>query len=105
MKKTVLLSLLIIASLHSQPKQKKPEWEHHTNGPAFNSQVLVIPDSDSSSFLYYTYRIPYNRLVFIRSGKEYSANLRVTVELIDGSTEMIERDRLDEVHIQAVLPR
>ena len=92
MKKTVLLSLLIIASLYSQPKQKKPEWGHHTNGPAFNSQVLVIPDSDSSSFLYYTYRIPYNRLVFVRSGKEYSANLRVMVELTDSSAEMIERD-------------
>ena len=92
MKKTVLLSLLIIASLYSQPKQKKPEWGHHTNGPAFNSQVLVIPDSDSSSFLYYTYRIPYNRLVFMRSGKEYSANLRVMVELTDSSAEMIERD-------------
>ena len=92
MKKTVLLSLLIIASLYSQPKQKKPEWGHYTNGPAFNSQVLVIPDSDSSSFLYYTYRIPYNRLVFMRSGKEYSANLRVMVELTDSSAEMIERD-------------
>ena len=92
MKKTVLLLLLIVSSLHSQPKHRKHEWGHHTNGPAFNSQVLVIPDSDSSNFLYYTYRIPYNRLVFVRSGNEYNANLRVMVELRDSSAEMIERD-------------
>ncbi len=92
MKKIVLLSLLFLAALHSQPKHKKPEWGHHTNGPAFNSQVLVIPAPDSSNFLYYTYRIPYNRLVFVRSGKEYSANLKVIAELTDSSSELLERD-------------
>jgi len=91
-KKTVLLSLLFLAALHSQPRHKKPEWGHHTNGPAFNSQVLVIPAPDSSNFLYYTYRIPYNRLVFVRSGKEYSANLKVMAELTDSSSELLERD-------------
>lgn len=92
MKKTVLLSLLIIATLQSQPKHKKPEWGHRSNGPAFNSQVLVIPAPDSSNFLYYTYRIPYNRLVFVRSGKDYSANLRVIVEVTDSSSELLERN-------------
>jgi len=91
-KKTVLLLLLFFAALYSQPKHKKPEWGHHTNGPAFNSQVLVIPAPDSSNFIYYTYRIPYNRLVFVRSGKEYSANFRVMVEVTDSSFEMIERN-------------
>ena len=92
MKKTVLLSLLFLAVLHSQPRQKKPEWGQHSNGPAFNAQVLVIPAPDSSNFLYYTYKIPYNRLVFVKSGKEYSAKLKVMVELTDSSSELFERD-------------
>jgi GWxTD domain-containing protein len=91
-KKTVLLSLLFLTALQSQPRHNKPERGHHTNGPAFNSQVLVIPASDSSNFLYYTYRIPYSRLVFVRSGKEYSAKLRVMVELADSSAQLLERD-------------
>jgi GWxTD domain-containing protein len=91
-KKTVLLCLLFLAVLHSQPNHKNPEWMQLTNGPVFNSQVLVIPSSDSSSFLYYTYKIPYSRLVFVRTGKEYSAKFRVIVELTDSSTGLIERD-------------
>jgi len=91
-KKTVLLSLLLLAALQSQPRHKKPEWGQHTNSSAFNSQVLVIPAPDSSIFIYYNYRISYSRLVFVRSGKEYSAKLRVMVELTDSSSELLERD-------------
>ncbi len=92
MKKTVLLSLLFLAALHSQPRQKKPGWGQHTNGPAFNSQVLVLPAADSTNSIYYSYRIPYSRLVFVRSGNEYIANLRVMVELTDSSSKQLERD-------------
>jgi len=91
-KKTVLLSLLFLVVLHSQPNHRKPKWEHHRNGPAFSSQVLVIPAPDSSNIIYYTYKIPYKRLVFVRSGEEYVANLKVLVEVSDSSFEMIERD-------------
>jgi len=90
-KKTVLLSLLIVTVLHSQPRHNKPEWLHQSNGPAFNSYVLVIPAPDSSNFIYYTYRIPYSRLVFVRSGNEYIANFRAMVDLADSSSEVIDR--------------
>ncbi|NNG26623.1 MAG: GWxTD domain-containing protein [Ignavibacteriaceae bacterium] len=91
MKSTVLLSLLIVTVLHSQPRHKKPEWLHQSNGPAFNSYVLVIPAPDSSNFIYYTYRIPYSRLVFVRSGNEYIANFRAMVDLADSRSEVIDR--------------
>ena len=91
MKKTLLLLLLVVVTLHSQPRNKKPEWLHQSNGPAFNSYILVIPALDSTNIIYYTYRIPYSRLVFVRSGNEYIANFKTMVELADSSLEVIDR--------------
>jgi len=90
-KKIVLLSLLIVAALYSQSRHKKPEWLHQSNGPAFNSYILVIPAPDSSNYIYYTYRIPYSSLVFVRSGNEYIANFRAMVDLADSSSEVFDR--------------
>lgn len=92
MKKTLFLSLLFLALLHSQTRHRKPGLDFHSVGPLFISNILILPTTDSSNFIYYTYSIPYSKLVFVRTGDEYRANLRVMVEVTDSSSQKLVRD-------------
>ncbi len=92
MKKTLLLSLIFLTAVSAQLRTKKPAWDFDKIEPVFSTNVFITPTADSSHLLYYTYNIPYNKLVFVRTGKEYSAEVNVVVELIDSVTQKLKRE-------------
>ena len=54
------------------------------------SEVHIIP-SDSVNNIYYSYRIPFSRFVFIKDGQAYTANFRITIEVTDSSGKYLAR--------------
>ena len=92
MKNLIIISLLLISSISAQPSRQEglPAVQS-----LFHSETIIIPGSDNNFNLFYTYKIPYNRLVFERDNGEYSAGLRVLVEVNDSELKLIERDIKD----------
>ena len=92
MKSKLLISLLLFPSLFAQPTRRE---ELPVVQSMFHSETIIIPDVNKNLNLFYTYKIPYNRLVFERDNGEYSAGLRVLVEVSDSSADLIDRDIKD----------
>ncbi len=92
MKNTLLISLLIISSLIAQPRKR--EGLPVLNKP-FQFESIVIPISGDNLNYFYTYKIPYNRLVFEKNNSSYSAGLRVLIEITDEDSKLISRDIKD----------
>ncbi len=92
MKNLIIISLLLISSISAQPSRQEglPAVQS-----LFHSETIIIPGSDNNFNLFYTYKIPYNRLVFERDNDEYSAGLRVLVEVNDSELKLIDRDIKD----------
>jgi len=61
--------------------------------PGF-SESHILP-SDSGGKVFYLYRIPYNRFVFIKEGSTYKAGFRISIEVTDSATRHITR-QIDE---------
>lgn len=86
MRKLFALLFIAVSVLHAQPK-------FHP----FFFEINTFPD-DSLIHFYYSYRIPYNHLVFIKSGDEYNASVKINLELVDSLTNNIAR-QFDEKKI------
>jgi GWxTD domain-containing protein len=91
-KNILLISLLLFPSLFAQPSRRE---ELPVVQSLFHSETIIIPGENNNLNLSYTYKIPYNRLVFEREGGEYSAGLRVLVEVSDSTSDLIDRDIKD----------
>jgi GWxTD domain-containing protein len=61
--------------------------------PGF-SESHILP-SNSGGKVFYLYRIPYNRFVFIKEGSTYKAGFRISIEVTDSVTRHITR-QIDE---------
>lgn len=92
MKNILLISLLLFPSLFAQPSRRE---ELPVVQSLFHSETIIIPNENNNLNLLYTYKIPYNRLVFERDNGEYSAGLRVLVEVIDSASDLVDRDIKD----------
>jgi GWxTD domain-containing protein len=91
-KNTLLISLLLFSSLIAQPSRREglPVIQQ-----PFQSETIVIGGIEDNLNFFYTYKIPYNRLVFERDNGEYSAGFRVLVEITDSESNFIDRDIKD----------
>ncbi len=65
----------------------------------FYSEEYVIP-ADSIDYVYFTYRLPYSSLVFIKADKKYSASFSIAVEANDSASGKIIR-QTDQKNILA----
>ncbi len=54
------------------------------------SEIHIVP-ADSANTIYYSYRIPYNRLVFIKDGDDYTADFKIAIEVTDSASNYIAR--------------
>lgn len=91
-KNIFLISLLLFPSLFAQPSRQegRPLFQS-----LFHSETVIIPNEQNDFNLFYTYKIPYNRLVFERDNGKYVAALRVLVEVNDSVSNLIDRDIKD----------
>ncbi len=89
MKKNILISLLFILPIFAQRPEHRPDIPQQFRLPFF-VEVHVIP-GDSLNTLYYSYRIPYNQLTFVKDGDKYKASLNVSIEVFDTSGQFISR--------------
>ena len=86
-----VILFLLSSQIFSQPRQE-PFIQH-----ILHSEIYTIPselspgEKDSTAQLYYIYKIPYNRLVFEKSNGRYTASYRLTVEVHDTITNIINR--------------
>ncbi len=63
------------------------------------SEIHVVKN-DSGYTLFYVYRIPYDRFVFIKDDNKYSAGFRVSIEVTDSASNHVTR-QIDEESIYA----
>ena len=89
MKKNILISFLFILPIFAQRPEHRPDIPQQFRLPFF-VEVHVIP-GDSLNTLYYSYRIPYNQLTFVKDGDKYKASLNVSIEVFDTSGQFISR--------------
>lgn len=82
----IFLSLFYIVT-YAQPATRVP----------LLSEINIVP-ADSAYLAYYSYRIPSNSFVFVKDGKDYSANYRITIEVSDTASTFVDR-RIDEKKI------
>jgi len=80
--RTLLISIILFLVASSGQCQKLPHFLY--------SEIHIIP-SDSSNVIYYSYRIPYNRFVFIKDDNNYSTGFRITIEVTDSSGKYVNR--------------
>jgi len=92
MKRIILFSLLLVIAIKAQPGDRIP---YPVLKYIFNSDMLVIPSTDSSVSVYYLYKIAYKELVFEKAGKNYVGNVRLQIEIFDSSKSMVLRELKD----------
>jgi len=92
MKRIILISLLLVIAIKAQPGDRIP---YPVLKYIFNSDMLVIPSTDSSVSVYYLYKIAYKELVFEKAGKDYVGNVRLQIEIFDSSKSMVLRELKD----------
>lgn len=92
MKKYLFSLILICNQLFGQPDLSQSPFI-----PAlpFQSEIISLPGTDSTYVIYFTYKIPYRLLVFERKDESFSAGVRVTVEILDKDSRMVERNIKD----------
>ena len=75
----------------------QPQKNHPSLLPIipFETEVITIPQVDSSFSLYYIYKIPYRLLVFERNEESYNASFRIIVEVSDDDGKLVTRDIKD----------
>ena len=61
----------------------------------FQTGLISFPDTNRSFSVYYTYKIPYQLLVFAREDNKFNASSRIIVEISDNDGKLIKRDIKD----------
>jgi GWxTD domain-containing protein len=58
------------------------------------SEINIIPDS-SSAMVYYSYRVPFNRIVFEKHNGNYDAAYQIQIEVFDSASNFVTRQIRD----------
>ena len=97
MRKIILIVLVCLFTSLSfgQRNFKRPR---NTPFQTFYSEINILP-SDSLYVVYFSYRIPYNRIVFEKDGSIYKAGYSLSVEVVDSNSNFVAR-QLDEKRIK-----
>jgi GWxTD domain-containing protein len=86
MSKIVLFILLFAVASFGQRRMERPPL----NSEFILSDIIYLPE-DSTTSAYLTYRIPYNRLVFVKNGEGFEASYRFSFEVFDSNSKFTER--------------
>jgi GWxTD domain-containing protein len=90
--KAILSSILILSSTFAQPGRN---FRDHDGQNAANRfiffETITIP-SDEKSQVYFSYKIPYSKLVFEKNKNVYAAALRLSIEVTDTNSNFIKRE-------------
>ena len=89
MKKIFLILLFAAPILFAQRSDQRQDSQEQYRIP-FSVEVHTIPD-DSLNTIYFSYRLPYNQLTFVKDGDQYKAALGVAIEVFDTSGQFVSR--------------
>jgi len=98
MVKRIPFILIIAITICGQFINGQPASVLPGNGFLYSEIHPVV--SDSGFTLFYTYRIPYNRFVFIKEGNKYSTKFRISIEVTDSLAKHVTR-QIEEENIIA----
>jgi len=91
-KKLLFSFLLFNVSLLGQLRDKFPAFLPIV---PFETQVISFPRTDGDFTIDYTYKIPYQLLVFERQGESFKASFRIMIEITDKTGKLVARDIKD----------
>lgn len=96
MKKIHFLLIFLVSAVCAFPQFGGPPSGPMGSGgiPRIFSEIHVVP-SDSGSVLYYSYRIPYDFLIFEKSGSGFKAGYNLGLEISDSLSKNIKRANID----------
>lgn len=89
--KVVFIQFIIISQLFARSHEFKKEEDNLSNvNSLYFSEIHSIPNG-SVNHVYFTYRISFARLVFIKSNDKYSASFKFLIEETDSASNNIVR--------------
>ena len=89
--KTLILSIIITAVSFSQDHPNPPDHPEVPNFRLFYSEINAFPSINNTWIYYYTFRITYNRLVFVKDNTGYKAGFSLVVEVSDTLGNYVDR--------------
>jgi GWxTD domain-containing protein len=88
--------LIIGALTFAQNRSISSENPNPRNFQFLYSEINALPDINNNWIYYYTFRIPYNHLVFVKNDKVYNASFSLVVEVTDTVGNFIDRQIKDD---------
>ncbi len=82
-----IINVALAQRQHSAPKQMQPSF--------LFSEIHLVPH-DSIITVYYSFRVPYNRFVFLKADNGYTAGYRITLEVSDSLSRYVTRQTEDK---------
>jgi GWxTD domain-containing protein len=98
--KALFLSIIITALAFSQNHPNSPDRSDFPNFRLLYSELQVFPSVNDTWNYYYTFRIPYNHLVFIKDDNVYKAGFSLVVEVTDSLGNSVSRQiKQDNINV------
>ena len=95
--KALLLSIIITAFCFSQNHPNSPDHSDPQNFKFLYSELNVFPSTNIAWEYYYSFRIPYNHLVFIKDNNTYKAGFSLVVEVTDTLGNFVDRQIKEDI--------
>jgi len=89
--KSLLLSIIITAFAFSQNHSNYPDHPEFQNFKFLYSELNVFPSVNNNWVYYYSFRVPYNHLVFVKDVNGYKAGFSLVVEVTDTLGNFVDR--------------
>ena len=89
--KTLILSIIITAVSFSQDHPNPPDHPELPNFRFLYSEINAFPSINNTWIYYYSFRITYNRLVFVKDNTGYKAGFSLVVEVSDTLGNYVDR--------------
>jgi GWxTD domain-containing protein len=94
--KTLFLSIIITVFSFSQNHPNSPENPDSPDIKFLYSELNIFPSVKNNWVYYYSFRIPYNHLVFVKNDKGYIAGFSMAVEVSDTLGNFVDRQIKDD---------
>jgi len=94
--KILFLSIIITVLSFSQNHSNSSDHLDSQNFRFLYSELSVFPSVNNNWVYYYTFRIPYNHLVFVKDDNGYKAGFSLVVEVTDSLGNFVDRQIKDD---------
>ncbi|MDR3610604.1 MAG: GWxTD domain-containing protein [Ignavibacteriaceae bacterium] len=95
--KTIFLCIIIAIISFPQNRQRSPDdYPNPENFRLLYSEINVLPSVNDNWVYYYTFRIPYNHLVFVKDDKGYKAGFSLAIEVTDTAGNFADRQIMED---------